>query len=559
MTHGANSEQLAGNGVERKAVGRLDSWKEIASFFRRDVRTVQLWERHERLPVHRHHHRKVGTVHAYVPELQNWWKQRCSGKAGESPSGTLEPASSQAENARPRAQIRLALHRFIAPEGFASDADRLADRIRAQLETILPPRLRVLSSFTAAQRHAEGFRREDATGLPEADYLVDASVHEVPNGLEIRLKMIRAKDRSSIWSNVCEYGNSDLLETASDLADQIARAFSHHVLVSRHSVKSRTVNPSARYAYLRGRYLWSLRSTPASLFSALEQFRLATELDPNHAPAFSGLADCYAVLGWFGAIPRETAMQEARKAAQRALSLDGSLAEAHVSMGCVHFDFDWDWRAAEREILIGIDLNPSYAQAYCWYGLLLLALGRSQEAIHAAQVAQDLDPASPTVGLILGDALFHAAEHDAAIRQFHHVLQLHPNHTMTHCRLGLAYEQAGDFRPAIAHLQFAADACANDINIQAMLAYVQARSGHRDEAMALLARVSKEENRQPIPAIDAAAAFTALGDQETAFRYLNAGFDQRNARLTALKCDPRLLPLHSDPRFESIARQMRLS
>lgn len=84
MTHGANSEQLAGNGVERKAVGRLDSWKEIASFFRRDVRTVQLWERHERLPVHRHHHRKVGTVHAYVPELQNWWKQRCSGKAGES-------------------------------------------------------------------------------------------------------------------------------------------------------------------------------------------------------------------------------------------------------------------------------------------------------------------------------------------------------------------------------------------------------------------------------------------------------------------------------------------
>jgi tetratricopeptide (TPR) repeat protein len=390
--------------------------------------------------------------------------------------------------------------------------------------------------------------------------VLEGSVLGHGDGLQVQLLLKRVKDQTRIWSCFYEYANAALPETAVDLADKVARALSHHVLVTRHKVKSGAVNQAARYAYLRGRYIWSLRSTPASLFSALEQFRLATELDPNYASAFSGLADCYAVLGWFGAISRETAVREARKAAQRALSLDGFLAEAHVSMGCVHFDFDWDWEAAERELLLGIDLNPSYAQAYCWYGLLLVALGRSHEAIHAAQVAQEMDLASPVIGVVLGNALFHAGQHDAAVQQFQHVLHLHPNHAMAHCRLGLAYEQVGEFRPAIEHLQFAAETCADDQNIQSMLACVYARAGNRAQAEELLSPVvQRQNNKQPVPAIDAAAAFTALGDYESALRYLYSGFEQRNARLTALKCDPRLSLLHTDPRFDSLARQMRLA
>jgi tetratricopeptide (TPR) repeat protein/TolB-like protein len=562
MMRGNHSEQPANPSTIAREAGRLDSWKEIANFFRREVRTVQLWERHEHLPVHRHHHRKVGTVHAYKPELEEWWRHRCSAKVEVK---FAPPAEHSLSNKRWHVQPQITL--AILP--FCDSLDKtfdhqligsLTDRIIDRLDSILHPRLRVIASLTAAQRHAEGFKPEEAHGGSDANYALAGSVLGCGDGLQIQLQLTRMEDQTVIWSRSCVYCNTELLETVSDLTDKVASALSHHVLLSRYRVRSGAVSPAARYAYLRGRYLWSLRSTPISLFSALEQFRLATELAPEYASAFSGLADCYAILGWFGAIPRETAMREARKAAQTALALDGFLAEGHVSLGCVYFNFDWDWDAAERELILGIDLNPSYAQAYCWYGLLLVSLGRSHEAIHAAQVAQDMDPASPVVGLILGNALFHAEQHEAAILQFEHVLRLHPNHAMAHCRLGLAYEQAGNFRLAIEHLKFAAKACVDDSNMQSTLAYVYARAGKRNEAEALLSRVvRRQKDTEPIPAFEVATAFTALGDHESAFRYLYTGFEQRDSRLTGLKCDPRLQPLHTDLRFDSLAQQMRLA
>jgi tetratricopeptide (TPR) repeat protein len=561
MMRESHGDQLRSGSVSDGAE-RLDSWKEIATFFRREVRTVQLWERHEQLPVHRHQHRKVGTVHAFRPELQEWWNRRCSAKAEEGNPPPPSPNFS-VEKQQSGTQTTLAILPFRVSLQLQDDLDRqlahrFTERIVASLDLILPPRLQVVCNLSAAQRHAKGFTPEDANCDFVADYALEGSINGTASCIQIELQLRRVKDQTSIWSRTCESTSIDLLVTAADLADKVARALSHHLLVSHYKVKSSAVNPAARFAYLRGRYLWSLRSTPLSLFNALEQFRVATNLDPNYAPAFSGLADCYTVLGWFGAIPRESAMREARRAANRALSIDGYLAEAHVSMGCVHFDFDWDWEAAEREMLRGIDLNPSYAQAYCWYSLLLVSLQRSQEAVHAAQVAQDLDPASPVVGAILGSALFHATQHAAAIQQFLHVLNLQPDQPLVHCRLGLAYEQTGNYGHAIEHLELAERACQGDLNIQSMLAFVYARSGNRSAAAALLDNVRQREKREPVPAMDAAAAFAALGDHESALDYLYAGFEERNARMTTLRSDPRLKPLHSDARFQSLVRQMRL-
>jgi tetratricopeptide (TPR) repeat protein len=561
MTPGDHAGPPAATGSGQTLDGRLDSWKEIANFFRREVRTVQLWERHEHLPVHRHKHRKVGTVHAYEAELRDWWKLRCCAREDQKPrpaADQIRKTDSRTPHAQP--QITLAVLPLECFENVVSltAANGLTERITARLDGLLPSRIRVTRSFPAAQRHAEGFCREETASEPDADYLLSGSLQGSVDGLRVKVELMRMRERSVIWSSALTYSPDQFAEMDADLAEKISRALSRQVLMCRPAVRSNTVNPAARYAYLRGRYLWSLRSSPSSMFNAMEQFRQATEIDPQHGPAFSGLADCYAVLGWVGAIPREVAMREARKATLTALAIDSSLAEAHVSMAHILFDFDWDWEGAEREFLLGIDLNPTYAQAYCWYGHVLVALGRNQEAIHAAQVAQDMDPVSPMVGSFLGSALFHDGQYDAAIRQFQHVLHMQPNHAVAHCGLGLSYERAGDFRPAISHLQFAAGAWANDANVQSMLAYAYARAGERREAEMLLNRLRLGDDHQNVPALDAAAAFTALGDHDSAMRYLCIGFEQRNLRLTRLKCDPRLLPLHSDPRFALLATQMRL-
>jgi tetratricopeptide (TPR) repeat protein len=559
----ARTGQSVGKDSEPAEPCRLDSWKEIATFFRREVRTVQLWEQHEFLPVHRHQHRKVGTVYAYKSELRDWWKQRCIGRNNGSalPQALPKIAGSNSISTLPP-QITLAVLPFESLSGDLADplvVNGLTEQIAERIDSLMPARLRVTCSLAVAQRHAEGFRLEAAAGKPDADYSIHGSIRCSPEQTRIQLYLMRVKGQSTIWSSEFEYAHSDLQNIQADLAEKVSRALSNHVLMSRHVIKSITVKPAARYAYLRGRYLWSLRSSPSSMFKAMEQFKLATAIDPNHAQAFSGLADCHAVLGWLGAIPREFAMREARNAALTALAIDGSLAEAHVSMGCILFDFDWDWEGAEREFLLGIDLNPAYSQGYCWYGHVLVALGRNREAINAAQIAQDMDPTSPMVGLFLGSALFHDGQFDAAIQQYQHVLHMQPDHAMAHRGLGLAYEQAGDLLPAIAHLRIAAGGHPNDESMQAALAYAHAKAGERGKAETLLRGMRQGADRENIPSIDAAAAFTALGNHETAIRYLYLGFEQRDARLTKLKCDPRLLPLHTDPRFASLAKQMRLS
>lgn len=541
---------------------RLESWKEIASFFRREVRTVQLWERHEGLPVHRHRHRKLGTVHAYETELEVWWKQRCTARAAKD---SESPRLIEPEAVPSRSGIRSHVFLAVLPfQSFSSDpadqrvVDGLTEQITIRLDRFMPRRLRVTSSLAVAQRHAEGLRLNEVNGELDVDYLLHGGVQASPGRMRISAQLVRVKDRGNIWSNTFDYMCSDLLDIHTDVAEQLSRALFHHVLMSRHETKSDTVNPAARYAYLRGRYLWNWRTSPEAMFKAMDQFKLAIELDPSHARAYCGLADCYAILGWLNAIPRKRAVECAREAALKAIALDGMLSEAHISLGYVLFGHDWDWEAAEREILLGIELNPANAQGYCWYGNILQALGRKQEAINAAQTAQDIDPASPVVNLFLGSALFHAGQYDEAIQQFQHVLSMRPDNAFGQCWLGLAYEQTGQLHSAISHLRAAAGARAGDKDIQAMLAHAHVRAGEHREAGTLLRHLQRDQATPGTPALDLAAAFTALGDHDTAMRYLSIGFDERNSRMTRLKCDPRLMPLHADPRFESLARRMRL-
>ena len=176
-------------------------------------------------------------------------------------------------------------------------------------------------------------------------------------------------------------------------------------------------NAGAYEVYLRGRYHWKKR-TPEDFRRAVNEFSQVIEMDPTYAPAYAGLADSYTLMGYFyNLIPFDEARVRARAAATKALELDQSLAEAHMSMaGVLEFE-QWDWAGAEQEYRRAIQLTPNYASAYHWYANNLSIRGRHDEAIEQGTRAVELDPLSPIVHVALGHAYYLAGRHDEAIEQ----------------------------------------------------------------------------------------------------------------------------------------------
>src|SRR5262249_49474 len=147
---------------------------------------------------------------------------------------------------------------------------------------------------------------------------------------------------------------------------------------------------------------------------ALALYQQALDKDPNYALAYVGIADCYILLanpGYGTMTPRE-AIPRAKVAAQKALALDNSLAEAHASLAVCRFGYDCDWAAAERGFRRSLEIRPDNLIARTWYSQLLTALGRSEEAIQEAHRATDIDPLSTSAAANLAFVFWNAREYD---------------------------------------------------------------------------------------------------------------------------------------------------
>ncbi|HSB76442.1 MAG TPA: hypothetical protein VLC12_12380, partial [Terriglobales bacterium] len=420
---------------------RLDSWTEIAAYLRRDVRTVQRWERNEGLPVHRHVHDKQGTVYAFPAELDAWWHGRQSkaeaGEAGaEAASSTVEISTQRGAALLSRrwwialipglllaAVVAVAvLRRRSTPPGErrltvavlpfkdlnAGDPEReyfaagLSEEMMARLAQAAPGRLRVVP-LTAAYRD-KSLRQigEDF----KADYVLQGSVRRAGNGVAITGELLQVRDQSQVWADSYDRDLRDVLSMQAEVAKAIARATSLNLHVI---LPTPQVDPAAYEDYLKGRYFWNKR-TPESLFKAIDYFQQAVARQPSYAAPYSGLADCYGLLGSvpYAALPPREAFPKAKVAAERALELDPNLAEAHVSLGYIHLVYDWDAAGAESEMRRALELRPDYATAHQFYAYYLSATGRLDQAIAERQRAQELDPLSPVITASLGEAYYLA-------------------------------------------------------------------------------------------------------------------------------------------------------
>jgi DNA-binding winged helix-turn-helix (wHTH) protein len=313
-------------------------------------------------------------------------------------------------------------------------------------------------------------------------------------------------------------------------------------------------NADAYRAYLRGRFDWNQRSEPG-LKRAIEHFQRTVEIDPSFAPAYSGLADCHATLGYLSRLAPRDAFPAARRHATKALELDGSLAEAHASLGFVKLYFDWDWPGAEAEFQRAIALDPNYSTSHEWYSIFLLAAGRPEDAFREIQLARQPDPLSLPINSDLGFHYYYTGQYNEAVKQLKFVLELN-DFPPAHLWLGRTYQELGRLDDALAEFQHVEEKLPEWPVSIAARGFVAGVAGRTDEAQNTLVELRRLARKKFVTSYGVALVHAGLGQMDSAFAWLNKAFDERSHWLVWLRLDPRWRGLRSDPRFAELVRRL---
>ena len=436
-------------------------------------------------------------------------------------------------------------------------ADGMTDQLITDLAKIQA--LKVISRTSVMQY--KGVRKP----LPQiaqelgVDAVVEGSVQRSGDRVRIIAQLIDARADQHLWARSYERDLRDVLA----LQDEVAQAIANELkieLTSRGQVRlasSRPVDPDAYEAYLKAHY-YSSKRTEKELKKSTEYFQQAINKDPNYAPAYSGMAEAYALLGERGNLPSNEALTRGKAAALKAVGLDDSLAEAHASLAIIAETLEWDWPTAEREYKRALELNPGYAAGHHWYASYLMYLGRFEEGIAEAKRARELDPLSLAINNALGGRLLLAGRDNEAIEQIQKTLEMDPNFAPAHTSLGYAYLSKGMNEEAIAEFQNGVALSGSDPDESVDLGYAYATAGKRDEARRILAKLKKKRERAFVSPATIAIVSGALGEKDEAFTWLEKAYEVRDPTLTYLKVGPKFTPLRSDPRFQDLLRRMGL-
>ena len=374
--------------------------------------------------------------------------------------------------------------------------------------------------------------------------------------LDVQAELVDVSSGSQLWGE--DYSRK--LIDAYGIQQEIARDISDNLRLrltteqKNKLVRPTTGNPEAFQLYLKGRYQWN-KQTEDSTRNSVEYFKPAIEKDPNYPLAYAGLADAYSGLAEY--LPPKQVMPQAEEAANKALQLDPSLAEAHTALGSILTNFDYDWPAAEKEFTRAIESNPNYAEAHHQYGWLLGFMGRNAEARKEMERAQQLDPLSLVIAADSNVPYYLAREYDRSIEQSRKVLQFDPSFFLAHYTVGWASIQKRDFTTAVTELQ-KSRSIEDKPWIIGTLGYAYAASGDTVRARAVLKELSQLAEHRQVSTFWLAMIHMALGDGDQAFQLLDRCYEERSPWLAWLKTDPALDPLRPDPRFADLLRRMGL-
>jgi TolB-like protein/tetratricopeptide (TPR) repeat protein len=430
-------------------------------------------------------------------------------------------------------------------------SDGLTDELTDSLARI--PGLRVLSrssslKFRGKAEDIRSIGRELNVGT-----ILKGSVETSGDRLRITMQLFRAVDGSQIWSATYEPHSGETFALDGEISQSVAAELG--VNGPEHSENPSTRHTPDRQAlalYALARDRWD-RRTKSDEWKAIEYFNQAIDQDPFYAQAYVGLAEAYVVLGGNDWAHSSEVYPKARVAAEQALRLDNSLSEAHAALAQIMLFYTWDFPGAEREFRQAVELNPNYATAHQWRGVLLIAERRFDEAAVELRKARDLDPSSLIIAVDLGFVLANSGRYGAAVELGRSVLASDPDYAPAYSLTGFAYRGQGKYKQAVEQYKKYLTLSGHDPNALKELGVTYSVSGQPSKALAIIRQLQASKVGYT-PAYDIAALYASLGHKNQAYQWLEAAIRQRAPSCWQLDTDPAFNPLRSEFRFQQLRR-----
>ncbi|MDQ3256168.1 MAG: protein kinase [Acidobacteriota bacterium] len=445
--------------------------------------------------------------------------------------------------------------------GGDSNTEYLSDGISETLINSLTQlqQLRVVARHTAFRYKGKEIDPQTVGRELNVRAVLMGRVRQLGDTLNIQVDLVDVTTGAQLWGNDYERKISDVLAVKQEIAREVTEKLRLRLSGEERQqlIKRDTTNAEAYRLYLHGRVHWN-KFTEEGFRKSIEYFKQAIEKDPAYALAYSGLADSYSLLGEFSVAPPKESFPQARAYAEKALVLDETLAEAHLSLGMVELLYEWDWPGAEKELRRAKELDPNNPQAHHFYGHYLQVVGRVDDAINETKRGLELDPTSLVINAELGWAYYCARQYDQAIAQDRKTLELDPNFVYTSWVIAQSYEQTGRYQESVAELKRARTIDANWPYIIAELGYAYAASGERSEAEKILQQLKERAAREYIDAILIAYIYVGLGQKDQAFAWLEKAYQERSGLVPWLKGEPKWDPLRGDARFADLLRRIGL-
>lgn len=429
--------------------------------------------------------------------------------------------------------------------------DGVADEIISSLSR--DGRLRVAgrsSSFTMRDRPAA----EVGAALSVASVL-EGTVRTEGDRMRIQVSLVGASDGFERWSRTFDRSANSVLQIQAEIAAAVAAELTGSAAAV--VMPAELLDPEASDLYFQARAHWTRRTRP-DLLRALELFETVTQMAPAFARAFAGLADTYAVSGFYNYMPPDEAFPSARRYATAALAIDPGLADPYATIAYADMYYGRDWVAAEEGFVRSLELNPGYAVAHQWYANLLTIVGRSGEAVEELRLAVSLEPLSIITQAALPWGRYYARQYEQALQGFDEILRLDPQYELAHYWRGWVLQQLAREPEAVEALERAVTYSDSSEITLAALAGALARVGRSEDAIRLTNRLADSSATPNPPSYELGKAFLAMDRTDQAFSWFERAFDERALQLAFIGVDPEVDAIRDDPRFRSLLYRLGL-